>query len=132
MKLTVSRHPCKGCGVETTNPTYCAQTCYHAHLAVRNLAAFWERVDKTETCWLWMGQRIPPNGYGMRRVHHRKMYTHRLAWEMVNGPIPKGMLVMHTCDNPPCVRPDHLVLGTSRQNTQDMLAKGRGRHQKVA
>jgi hypothetical protein len=53
-------------------------------------------------------------------------FTHRVAWELANGPIPDGMCVLHRCDNPPCCNPDHLFLGTLSDNTQDMIAKGRG------
>jgi len=67
-----------------------------------------------------------PTGYAMLGRKGRKLYAHRVAWEEANGPIPEGMCVLHRCDNPPCVNPEHLFLGTHRDNTQDMLAKGRG------
>lgn len=53
--------------------------------------------------------------------------THRVSWELANGPVPEGMYVLHHCDNPPCCNPDHLFLGTLSDNTQDMLTKGRAR-----
>lgn len=81
---------------------------------------FWLVVEKTDGCWLWRACTIP-DGYGM----FRDKLAHRTSWEMENGPIPPGMHVCHHCDNPPCVRPDHLFLGTASDNMQDRNAKGR-------
>lgn len=77
-------------------------------------------------CWVWMGARTA-KGYGTVHEDGRSRYAHRLAWEEVNGPIPDGLQACHHCDNPPCVRPDHLFLGTPADNTHDMMAKGRAR-----
>lgn len=70
-------------------------------------------------------------GYGRinRRVNGRivSRYAHRIAWETAHGPIPEGMVVMHACDNPPCVNVEHLHLGTQADNIADMNAKGRGK-----
>ncbi len=89
---------------------------------------FWAHVEKTEGCWNWTAHRNS-DGYGMiglertRRVER----THRLSWVLHNGPIPDGLQVLHRCDNPACVRPDHLWLGTQIENIADMDAKGRRR-----
>lgn len=125
--------PCIVCGtiVREHRNKYCSPECYHEDDARQHMAAFWTKVRRTDGCWEWTGQKHM-RGYGLQAVHHVKRYTHRISWELTNGPIPAGMVVMHRCDNPPCVRPDHLVLGTKRDNTQDMLRKGRGRHQKAA
>lgn len=64
-------------------------------------------------------------GYAHVGVGGKRVQAHRYAYERFNGPIPKGMLVCHSCDNPPCVNPKHLFLGTDMQNTQDMIRKGR-------
>ena len=66
--------------------------------------------------------RVPgPNGY----IPTRKGYAHRLAWAAANGPVPDGMCVLHSCDVRACINPKHLFLGTNKDNTQDMVTKGR-------
>lgn len=64
-------------------------------------------------------------GYGRFMIERREELAHRAAWMLHVGEIPAGMLVLHSCDNPPCVRPDHLFLGTHAVNTADMMRKGR-------
>jgi hypothetical protein len=82
------------------------------------------RIDTSGDCWLWTGT-TKKTGYGHMSVAYRKLLVHRLAYSVWVGPIPPGLLVCHHCDNPPCVRPDHLFLGTHRDNMQDMIRKGR-------
>lgn len=89
---------------------------------------FWTKVEKTDACWLWKGAVISSNGYGTigaGRGHN--FLVHRLAYEWAYGSIPSGLLVCHACDNKLCVRADHLFLGTHKDNTQDMIRKGRQR-----
>lgn len=79
-------------------------------------------------CWIWTGAQRS-NGYGTvcyRRKHYK---AHRLSWEAFRGPIPDGLWVLHKCDTPICVNPDHLFLGTAKNNTDDMWRKGRGARQ---
>jgi hypothetical protein len=71
-------------------------------------------------CIEWGGKR-DRDGYGRRGAR----LAHRLTWEEVNGPIPHGLCICHRCDNPPCVNPDHLFLGTHADNRRDSVAKGR-------
>jgi hypothetical protein len=75
-------------------------------------------------CREWPGARND-GGYGQRWVNGKVVYLHRWVWEQVNGPIPPGMVVMHTCDNPPCFLYEHLRLGTYADNSADSKAKGR-------
>ena len=85
---------------------------------------FWSKVDFTDNCWEWLAGRFP-TGYGAFHIKRKQYLAHRVAWKLMYGPIPEGFLVCHHCDNPPCVRPDHLFLGTYKDNTRDMLNKGR-------
>lgn len=88
---------------------------------------FMSHVKKTSTCWLWIGSPFP-FGYGRVRVKGKAQRAHRVAWEFFNGPIPKGVFVLHKCDVRNCVRwnsREHLYLGTRRQNTIDTWARTR-------
>jgi len=89
--------------------------------------AFWSKVDVTSSsieCWNWIGAR-KPKGYGNVRVNKKYKLAHRIAFELANGEIPKGMIICHLCDNPSCCNPYHLMLGTTKSNFIDMIIKGR-------
>lgn len=87
-------------------------------------ATFWDRVSKGDGCWEWQGARDGA-GYGALSVNGRVEVATRFAWEITHGPIAPGLVVRHKCDNPPCVRPDHLELGTPKDNQQDKAQRGR-------
>ena len=105
-------------------------TCPHCGNALTkrelDCARFDSQVRVSGDCWEWMGAR-QPFGYGAFGADNRNYSTHRWQWERFNGPIPKGQMVMHTCDNPPCVNPAHLTIGTQRDNMLDKMSKGRHR-----
>ena len=82
-------------------------------------------IEELKDCWVWTGAR-DASGYGSFHMCARgQVPAHRAAWEFNFGPIPPGLLVCHTCDNPPCVNPAHLFLGTYSDNMQDCISKGR-------
>ena len=96
--------------------------------------SFWDHVDigESDECWEWQRSKTP-NGYGrlrytIERNKYTNLYAHRYAWELVNGPIPDGMFILHKCDNPSCVNPSHLYLGTQSDNIRDRVIRGRNGH----
>lgn len=87
---------------------------------------FESRILKTDYCWLWVGA-LFKSGYGKFSRGDRKIRAHRASYELYVGKIPRGMQVLHRCDNPPCVNPDHLFIGTHMDNMLDMESKGRAK-----
>lgn len=87
---------------------------------------FWEKVNRTDGCWLWTAG-VFQSGlpYGQFQMDGRPHVAHRVSWVWANGPIPEGQYVLHRCDTPRCVRPDHLFLGSLLDNNRDMIAKKR-------
>lgn len=84
------------------------------------------RVQKTSSCWIWLGGGNEKSGYGHASFKSRTQGAHRVAWLLFRGAIPKGRFVLHKCDVRRCVKPAHLFLGTHQDNMDDMYAKGRG------
>lgn len=87
------------------------------------MALFLSRIIKTNRCWLWPNE--SQRGRGTFRIDGRKLMAHQASWILHFGEIPEGLNILHHCDNPSCVRPDHLFLGTQQDNIDDMCAKGR-------
>ena len=104
----------------------------------KTIARFWSKVDRAGPtpphipgigpCWLWTG--VLANGYGRLNLYANGdrtavLYAHRIMWQLTRGAIPARLCVLHKCDTPRCVRPEHLFLGTRPENSRDMVAKGR-------
>lgn len=85
---------------------------------------FWSKVDKSSDCWLWTGGK-DSWGYGTFWIEGKTKGAHRVAYELERGPIMNGLLVCHTCDVSNCVNPEHLFLGTQKDNMVDASNKGR-------
>lgn len=86
--------------------------------------SFWEKVNFLGDCWEWTGA-TTEWGYGKLRYGGHDLSAHRCSYEYAFGRLPNDLWVLHKCDNPPCVNPAHLFLGTPKDNTQDMYRKGR-------
>lgn len=109
----------------------CSRECHAAIFKATHTkpleSRFWSKVQKTDGCWLWVGAKHGRYGHGkmLKRMGEPLREAHRVSWELHYGPIPDGMCVLHRCDNPPCVRPEHLFIGSRQDNSTDMVEKRR-------
>ena len=133
MKVERVEKVCPTCGrVFTVLPchahrVYCSRPCFLTRPLLSLAERFWAKVDKGAGCWTWKGYQTK-DGYGQLGVGDNIAYAHRVAWELTHGPIPVGLVICHHCDNPSCVNPAHLFLGTYTDNLRDCMAKGRFRN----
>jgi hypothetical protein len=117
------------------NPRFCSRVCSnrgtaHPHDVVRR---FWSKVDQGSDCWLWQAATAGSPGwkYGYFWFGERLRRAHVVSWILANGEIEDGTWVLHRCDTPLCVRPEHLFLGDLDANVQDMTKKERGWWQRL-
>lgn len=109
--------------VSPNHTTFIGDTRYAEIFSIK----FWQQVDKRgkNECWPWVGDRLP-GGYGTTRFGGKRDGSHRVAYALIHGQIPKGLYILHSCHNPPCCNPDHLSAGTAADNTNDMIKAKRG------
>lgn len=121
---------CERCGLEYPAKKYqirrkqrfCSGECRNPETPEQR---FWKYVHKTESCWLWTGSKVSGR-CGNCSAFSSGELAHRVSWRLHKGPIPEGLYVCHKCDNGFCVNPDHMFLGTQKDNMDDMISKGRG------
>jgi len=128
-KNNIAYGMCDRCGISFAKQARGGQPykfCSRACAVVPAKDRFFAKVDVSGECWIWLGKKND-DGYGELQIDLRIEKAHRFAYRLGKGEIPAGMEVCHQCDNPACVRPSHLFLGTHSDNMRDMVSKGRDR-----
>lgn len=127
----MTRAHCVDCGNPVSRMTELrCRPCYFDEERRKSVASltgrFWAKVERRgpDECWPWTGW-TTSQGYGVIGLGGRDEKAHRAAWIVTRGPIPRGLVIRHTCDNPPCVNPTHLLLGTQLDNIRDRVERGR-------
>lgn len=133
----IKKTSCESCNLEFVfiatkkNPLikFCSQECRtegYKKRANQNIEeVYYKKCIKMDGCWGWTGNR-DADGYSTMYFNKKTLKSHRVSWIIHNGKIPEKLLVLHKCDNPPCTNPEHLFLGTQKDNWDDMVKKGRG------
>lgn len=131
-------YTCPNCGtsfvrrskdVVNDHPT-CSRSCGNAYRTLDEQTRFWSqvRIAGPDDCWPWMSAIV--RRYGHFAAREKSVKAHRYAYQITKGTIPKGQIVRHTCDNPPCCNPAHLIVGTHADNAKDRDSRGRGADRK--
>lgn len=121
---------CRQChAIVLTFVWFCSRTCRQTYMDKAISGRFWSKVTQGDSCWTWAAGYFS-DGYGAFCRNGQNVHAHRVAYELTYGRVPKGLVVRHKCDNPPCVRPDHLESGTPADNSHDMVERGRSAKRK--
>ena len=117
----------KSAEVKRTLNNFCNKSCSGRFKAKKNKDSFMSRASWYSGCLVWMGN-LNGHGYGFCKIDRRVWLAHRYSYLINKGEIPLGMCVMHSCDNPACINPAHLSIGTHKDNMLDKVNKGRAKH----